>query len=1288
MSRSMTSALPRAILAAAVTASLVMPVAAQGGTSGSHTSATPSRTGSMRPGKLPPGVAPKSKSAVGDATGASAAEGGDTVRLVVKTRRGVGRGGLSSAGRKMGFEVGRKLRAKDWSVIEVPAGDADAVARELEAKGVASSVSRDVRIRPTFTPNDAYYAQQWALDNTGQNGGTAGADISAADAWDVTRGSRSVVVAVCDTGVQLTHPDLSANKWVNPDEIANNGIDDDGNGHVDDVNGWDFVHNDKTVYDAGDGDDHGTHVAGIIGAVGNNSVGTSGVSQLVSVMSVKTLGPTGGYLSTAADSIFYAVDEGAKVINHSWVSDETEPYFEQALDYAASKGVLNVAAAGNDATSLDGVAYYPASSDATNVISVASSTNTDELSYFSNWGPSQVDLAAPGSDILSLLPNDYGTMSGTSMAAPQVTGAAAMVLAAHPGAGGTEVKTRLLDTVDRPANLWGWTATDGRLNLAAAVAADSALAPSIVSPPQGGSLLAEATETVTWQASPWTAPATTYEVQYGTHGVSFGDGFESGTTGWTLGGDVPFYRTSSSGMWHAGSWGMRSGAIGDSQVSYMERSFTVPEGGGKLGFWFRLDSEDYYDWAYLTIDGYMYWWAEQDRPWTYAEIPVPEGTRTVRWAYVKDVSGSQGADVFAVDDVSLTTSAWGASVFQPAGSTQSDFVPPAVTAQGAVRVRGLHGGRVSNWAEVGGLTVGDSSAPSAPTGVNATSGDRAADVSWDAAPEPDVFEWQVWRAEGAGEFSLADTVGSTAFADSGLTNGQSYRYRIVAVDALGQESPPSDEASVTPEDVTPPSKPTGLVATPGNESISLAWNLEPDADVVGWDVWRAHESEPAEVVAHVTTRSYDDPGLTLGDTYTYSVVAVDDDGLSSVPSDEVSAQPADLIAPASPVSLQATAGHGQVSLTWTAGSEPDLAGWTVYRARGAGSFSAIGTPTSPAYTDTTAGNTVMYRYQVRARDNSGNLSAPSSAVSAIPLASYARLSGSDRYATAIAVSKASFATAGTVVLATGQAFPDALSASALAGAYGGPLLLTPRDNLPSGLTSELTRLGATNVVIVGGPAAVSDNVKNKLKASYAVTRIAGADRFGTAAAVAAKVKSLGGGTRVFVARGDTFPDALSASPIAYAMRYPVLLVKPTGVPSATSSAIASIKPTEAIVLGSTEAVPNSVKSALGVTSERWGGSDRYSTAAYVARKGADAGWASFEAVGAATGTSFPDALGGGAAIGSRGGVLLLTDPDRLSSAAASAIDEYVEDIDAAYVVGGSPAVSNSVANRIKDLLGL
>ncbi len=397
----------------------------------------------------------------------------ESSRILVRFRDG---DGPAAAGRVLqGTRVGDAYGlVPGLREVELSAGVS--VERALAAYRADARVlyaEPDYRVRLHVTPNDPMFGDLYGLNNTGQSGGRADADIDAAEAWNVTTGSTSVVVAVIDTGIDYRHSDLAANVWSNTDEIAGNGVDDDRNGYVDDVRGWDFANNDNDPFDD---NGHGTHVAGIIGAVGNNGVGVAGVAWRVRLMPLKFLAADGsGSLSGAIAALNYAVANGATISNNSWGGGGFSEALVNALVNARNAGHVFVAAAGNGGTDNDTAPHYPASYDLDNVVSVAATDRNDRLASFSNYGLNTVDVAAPGVSILSTTPNGgYGYRSGTSMAAPHVAGALALVRALHPEWNHTRVINQVLSSADTPSALAGRVAGSRRLNAAAAVAATSA----------------------------------------------------------------------------------------------------------------------------------------------------------------------------------------------------------------------------------------------------------------------------------------------------------------------------------------------------------------------------------------------------------------------------------------------------------------------------------------------------------------------------------------------------------------------------------------------------------------------------------------------------------------------------------------------------------------------------------------------------------------------------------------------------------------------------------------------
>jgi subtilisin family serine protease len=311
------------------------------------------------------------------------------------------------------------------------------------------------------TPDDALYSELWGLDA-----------IGAPLAWDVTQGSNSVVVAVVDTGADVMHSELDGNIWANPGETAN-GLDDDTNGLVDDLQGWDFYDNDSNPDDT---NDHGTHVSGTVGAEGDNGAGVTGVNWRVKVMPLRTGNLTLSGL--AIEQAFrYACAEGAQVVNGSFGSSSPDPFIRDAIEDCP--GTLFVFAAGNESTNNDAQPRYPCNYPVENIICVAASEEDDTLAPFSNYGSNNVDLAAPGAGILSTIPGGlFDTFDGTSMASPHVAGAAALVLSHRPTLTPLELKSTLLLSVDKKPAFSGSVKTGGRLNVARALGQE-------VKPPTG-----------------------------------------------------------------------------------------------------------------------------------------------------------------------------------------------------------------------------------------------------------------------------------------------------------------------------------------------------------------------------------------------------------------------------------------------------------------------------------------------------------------------------------------------------------------------------------------------------------------------------------------------------------------------------------------------------------------------------------------------------------------------------------------------------------------------------------
>jgi subtilisin family serine protease len=324
-------------------------------------------------------------------------------------------------------------------------------------------VQPDYFVAAERVPNDPLYRNQWPYNNPFNQAST----IKATAAWDTTVGSGQSIVAVIDTGIDLAHPDLAANLWRNAGEVPGNNVDDDGNGFIDDIHGYNFVRNTGSPVDD---NGHGTHVAGILGAVGNNGLGVAGLAWNVKIMALKFMDASGrGATSAALRALNYAVQMGATISNNSWTSSAADSVLETGIRNAQAAGHIYVAAAGNTATNLDVRKIYPAGFTPDNIVAVAALDSSNRLASWSNWGPNTVDIAAPGSGIYSTLRgNRYGTMSGTSMATPFVAATLALVRELHPTWTYRQVIDQVLNSADRLTTLNGKVAS-GKLNVAAAL---------------------------------------------------------------------------------------------------------------------------------------------------------------------------------------------------------------------------------------------------------------------------------------------------------------------------------------------------------------------------------------------------------------------------------------------------------------------------------------------------------------------------------------------------------------------------------------------------------------------------------------------------------------------------------------------------------------------------------------------------------------------------------------------------------------------------------------------------
>ncbi len=403
--------------------------------------------------------------------------------LLVKFKAGTSENAKSAAFARINGEVKERILTNAMKHF----GDNEGVYLVRSSFQALEAISRAKGIEIEFAePNYIYTHDAASNDTYYTNGSLWGmyGDASspanqygsqAAEAWAAGKtGSSTVYVGIIDEGIQFTHPDLDANVWNNPNDAAD-GVDNDGNGYVDDIHGWDFDGNNNTIYDGGTRgslDDHGTHVTGTIGGEGGNGTGVVGVNWSVTYISGKFLGRRGGTTASAIKAVDYFTDlktrHGLNIVatNNSWGGGGFSQGLNDAIVRANAANILFIAAAGNSGTDNDITASYPANYNVANVISVAAIDKTGALASFSQYGATTVDLGAPGVGVWSTTAfNTYSSYNGTSMATPHVTGAAALYASTHPGSSAATIKAAILNSAVPTASLAGKCVTGGRLNV-------------------------------------------------------------------------------------------------------------------------------------------------------------------------------------------------------------------------------------------------------------------------------------------------------------------------------------------------------------------------------------------------------------------------------------------------------------------------------------------------------------------------------------------------------------------------------------------------------------------------------------------------------------------------------------------------------------------------------------------------------------------------------------------------------------------------------------------------------
>jgi subtilisin family serine protease len=535
---------------------------------------------------------------------------------------------------------------------------------------------------------DPELAKQYHLENTGQAGGLAGADVKATTAWQRSRGA-GVVVAVADTNVDIEHPDLAPNIWRNPGEVAGDGIDNDGNGYVDDTQGWNFGTNTNRPQDGGQS--HGTHVAGIIGAVQGNGEGGAGVAPDVKIMPLAVL-TSRATTANAIKAFAYAVRNGANVISNSWGNNIYEPALAEAVRQTVAAGVSVVVAAGNENWDTGVNGSYP--DNYAGSLAVAASDARDAKASYSNRGTVTIDVAAPGDKIHSTLPRGkYGAMSGTSMAAPVVSGLLALVKARYPELTMKQVEERVLRSVQRDGAAKVWSslvATGGRVD------ADAALTPIATprAPQPTDGAVAGSPVRIDWETD--LVDGQRFQVQASTNaGVTSAvvEDFDSGsaTRSFRTAGDRDWSINGAIARQGTGSFNVDGLAGG--QQSRLELTETITEPtevsfayaggrGGELSFFINRDLQ------FKPANG---------EGWQEFRTTLQPGTYTFTWLAAG--KGKQSSPV-AIDQLRIgqvSDATWTDVGTTDAGATGLFWTPDRATDAAAVRVRADNGRFQGDW---------------------------------------------------------------------------------------------------------------------------------------------------------------------------------------------------------------------------------------------------------------------------------------------------------------------------------------------------------------------------------------------------------------------------------------------------------------------------------------------------------------------------------------------------------------------------------------------------------------
>ena len=935
--------------------------------------------------------------------------------LIIKPKRGASDQSIRALHASLG--VGVSARFADLGNIEVldlPPGLSVVAAMErymrhpLIEYAEPDFIVNTSQISPQFTPNDLV-SNLWGLNNTGQTGGTVDADIDAPEAWDIRTDASTVIVGVVDTGIDYNHPDLAANMWRNVNETAGDGIDNDGNGYIDDVHGINGITNSGNPMDD---QYHGTHVSGTIGAVGNNGVGLVGVAPNVKLMGLKFLSSSGsGSTSDAIKCINYGRQMGAHILSNSWGGGGFSQALYDAISAANNAGVLFVAAAGNSSADNDGGEYYPANYNVPNVVAVAATDHNDARSSFSSYGYKKVLLGAPGTNIYSTYPNNsYNTISGTSMATPHVSGAFAMLKAHRPD---LDTLPKLIqhiamstDPIPSMANI---TYSGGRLNLHKALSGqlraiahissdkrsaapgdvitftDNSLGPNITSrtidfgdgsiEPISGSAQhvysASGNYTVTlkivsggieYTRSMTVAVQENYTVSSGTYdwvdttgmtAVTLTDDSASGIV--TLPFTLRFYGGNYTSL-YIGSNGLVTlgGSTGATAFSNSAIPSSATPNAALYPYWDDLNPATGGTIRHGSFPG----------GYVVSYEGVPHYSDSTAKLFFQVHIYQTGEIEFHYQDVKPTLANGG-------GKSATVGIEDATGS--TARQYSLNGSSLLSNNSAVRFSIGAPAGPNAPTALSATAvSSSRIDLSWnDNSADETGFQIEQ-SSNGGSSFTALATVatGVRTYSHSGLSAGTTRHYRVRAVNASGNSNY-SNTASATT--LAPPAAPSGLTASAASSSqINVSWT-DNSGDETGFSLESSTNGTNYSVLASLgaNVTSYQHTGLSAGSLVYYRVRAVNSSGNSAYSSVASATTPS---VPAAPSGLTATAVSGsQINVAWTDNSGNESAFDLEVSTDGTNFTPLASTATnvvSYAHTGLAAGTQRFYR--VKARNSSGS----------------------------------------------------------------------------------------------------------------------------------------------------------------------------------------------------------------------------------------------------------------------------------------------------------------------------